>query len=96
MYVPYFNRRHGRTGTLWEGRFRSCLTDSARYVLASYRYIELNPVRAGLTKERADYPWSSYRAHSGAGVDSLITVHPEFLALGNEEGSRRVAYRHLV
>ncbi len=95
-YVPYFNRRHGRTGTLWEGRFRSCLAESARYVLACYRYIELNPVRAGMAKEPADYPWSSYRANSGAAVDSLITVHPEFFALGSEEGSRRVAYRHLV
>jgi putative transposase len=94
-YVRYFNRRHGRTGTLWEGRFHACLTESARYVLACYRYIELNPVRAGLAREPADYRWSSYRANSGAAPDPFIKMHPEFLALGQDDVARRLAYRQL-
>lgn len=64
-YVQYFNRRHRRSGTLWEGRFRSCVAESARYVLACYRYIELNPVRAGLVSDPRAYPWSSFRANVG-------------------------------
>jgi putative transposase len=94
-YVPYFNRRHGRTGTLWEGRFRSCLAESARYVLACYRYIELNPVRAGMTADPATYLWSSHRANTGIVLDPFVKLHGEFLALGNEEHSRCAAYRRL-
>lgn len=94
-YVPYFNRRHGRTGTLWEGRFRSCLAESARYVLACYRYIELNPVRAGMTADPAAYLWSSHRANTGIVHDPFVQLHAEFLALGNEEHFRCVAYRRL-
>ena len=94
-YVPYFNRRYGRTGTLWEGRSRSCLTESAGYVLACYRYIELNPVRAGITEGPGQYAWSSHRANTGNAVDPFVTMHPEFVALGNENASRRLAYRHL-
>src|SRR6188508_17354 len=79
-YVPYFNRRHERTGTLWEGRFRSCIVDSARYVLACYRYIELNPVRAGLVDRPESYAWSSYRANADGHDDRLTTPHPELSA----------------
>ncbi len=83
-YVRQFNRRYARSGTLWEGRFRSCLTDSAHYVLACYRYIELNPVRAGLATHPEAFEWSSYSVNAGKRQDPLITPHVEFLALGHD------------
>ena len=93
-YVPYFNWRHERTGTLWEGRFRSCLVESAHYVLACYRYIELNPVRAGLVSHPAGYLWSSYAFNSGTRSDPFLSPHPEFIALGNDH-HRHASYRAL-
>jgi putative transposase len=81
-YVQYFNRTHQRTGTLWEGRYRACVADSARYVLACYRYIELNPVRAGIVDHPRKYLWSSCEANAVGQVDRLVSPHPEFLALG--------------
>ena len=92
-YVPYFNRRHMRTGTLWQGRFRSCLVDSREYVLSCYRYIELNPVRAGMVAAAADYRWSSYRTNIGQHDDAVVTAHPEYEALAADTASRRFAYR---
>jgi len=94
-YVPYFNSRHGRTGTLWEGRFRSCIAESARYVLACYRYIELNPVRAGMVNHPAGYLWSSYAANSGGRLDPFLSPHPEFVALAAHGEQRHRAYRAL-
>jgi putative transposase len=94
-YVPYFNRRYGRSGTLWEGRFRSCLAESARYVLACYRYIELNPVRAGMVNAAGTYQWSSHAGNSGARRDPLLKPHAEYLALGSGEMARGAAYRGL-
>jgi putative transposase len=94
-YVQYFNRRYARTGTLWEGRFRSCLTESPRYVLACYRYIEMNPVRAGMVRVAADYPWSSYAGNSGLREDELLTPHAEYVALATDRGLRLEAYRAL-
>ena len=94
-YVPYFNRRHERTGTLWEGRFRSCLVESARYVLACYRYIELNPVRAGMVGNPASYLWSSYAVNSAARSDPFLSPHPEFIALAADGNKRHAAYRAL-
>jgi putative transposase len=94
-YVQYFNRRYGRTGTLWEGRFRSCIAESARYVLACYRYIELNPVRAGMVQQPSQYAWSSYAANSGLRTDSLIKPHAEYLALGAEASTTHAAYQDL-
>jgi putative transposase len=94
-YVPYFNRRHDRTGTLWEGRFRACLVESPRYVLACHRYIELNPVRAGMVDHPAGYRWSSHAGNSGARVDVLLSPHGDFLGLGDDEADRRAAYRAL-
>ncbi len=91
-YVQYFNRHHRRTGTLWEGRFRSCLAESARYVLACYRYIELNPVRAGMVDHPGNYVWSSYTANAGRRSDSLLSPHPEYLALGADSPSRHATY----
>ena len=77
-YVPYFNRRHGRTGSLWEGRFRSCLVESASYVLACYRYIEMNPVRAGMVSIPGAYAWSSHAVNTGARADPLVRPHCEY------------------
>lgn len=81
-YASYFNRKYSRTGTLWEGRFKSCIVDSPRYVLACYRYIEMNPVRAGMVAHAREYPWSSFNGNSGAQTDPLLTPHPEYIALG--------------
>jgi putative transposase len=94
-YVQYFNRTYGRTGTLWEGRYRSCIAESARYVLACYRYLELNPVRAGIADDPGRYPWSSYRSNAEGSEDRLVTSHPEYLALGHDRDSRRHAYHGL-
>lgn len=95
-YAHYFNRKYNRTGTLWEGRFRSCLVESARYVLACYRYIELNPVRAGLVAYAALYPWSSHAANAGVRDDALITAHGEFSSLGSEAKAQHSVYRSFV
>ena len=81
-YVQYINRCYRRSGTLWEGRFRSCLTQSEDYVLACYRYIELNPVRANMVQCPGDYPWSSYRANGDGRANPLLTPHAEYLRLG--------------
>jgi len=94
-YVQYVNRTYGRSGTLWEGRYRSCLAESARYVLACYRYIELNPVRAALTDSPGKYRWSSFRGNSGGGNDPLLTAHPEYLALGQGPATQQQAYLDL-
>ena len=94
-YVQYFNRRYQRTGTLWEGRPRSCLVDSAPYVIACHRYIELNPVRAGMTPSPSAYPWSSHSGNAGYALNKLLSPHPEYLALGVDEASRVSAYRTL-
>lgn len=91
-YVPYYNRRHGRTGTLWEGRFRSCLVESREYVLACYRYIERNPVRAGMVRVASAHPWSSHSGNTGRRDDPLINPHVEYLALATDAVSRRAAY----
>ncbi len=94
-YVQYVNRTYRRTGTLWEGRFRSCLMQEDIYVLACYRYIELNPVRAGIVPHPADYRWSSYRANAQDEIDPMLTPHAIYLAQGADEPTRRVAYRNL-
>jgi putative transposase len=80
-YTRHFNRKYQRTGALWEGRFKSCVVQSGSYVLACYRYIEMNPVRAGMVSRPEHYPWSSYVANLG-GADDLIEAHPEHSAIG--------------
>lgn len=95
-YVGWFNRKHGRSGTLWEGRFRSSLVETDRYLLACMRYIELNPVRAGLCGEAAAFPWSSARHHLGQGNDPLVTDHALYWSLGNTPFEREAAYRALL
>ena len=94
-YVQYVNHTYRRSGTLWEGRFRSCLTQSKNYVLACYRYIEMNPVRAAMVVKPTDYRWSSYRANGLGKVDALITPHIEYRRLGANDVERRQAYRAL-
>ena len=94
-YVPYFNRRHHRTGSLWEGRFRSCLVESPVYVLACYRYIELNPVRADMVASPAEYLWSSFSANHTGAPDGLLTPHVEYLALANDASRRCENYAGL-
>jgi len=91
-YVAKFNRRHRRTGTLWEGRFRSCLVDSESYVLALYRYIDLNPVRAAMVEAPEQYVWSSARANLGLAFEPWLTPHAVYLALGDTR-ARIEAYR---
>ncbi len=94
-FVHYMNTRYRRTGTLWEGRFRSSLVDSEQYMFACSRYIELNPVRARMTGDPSSYPWSSYR-HNALGLDDrLITRHALYDALGVGPGDRQAAYRGL-
>lgn len=95
-YVGYVNHVYQRTGTLWEGRYKSSLIDSERYLLACYRYIEHNPVRAGMVKQAEDYRWSSCLTHiQGLPSDSIID-HPVFMALGRDEKERAEAYRGLL
>ena len=94
-YVQYVNRVYRRSGTLWEGRFRSCLTQSEDYVLACYRYIELNPVRAGMVRHPRDYRWSSFHANGDGKQDALITPHAQYLGLARTGESCRENYRAL-
>jgi len=96
LYARYFNDTYRRTGTLWEGRYRSCVAESARYVLACYRYIDLNPVRAGMTDSASGYIWSSCAANCGIREDSLLTAHAEYLALGADLPSRGASYAQLL
>lgn len=92
-YVRYVNDRHRRTGTLWQGRFKACVVDSDRYLLACQRYIELNPVRAAMVVDPGDYPWSSYRHHAIGVHDALLRPHAIYEALGSGPAARREAYR---
>ncbi|WP_229217669.1 transposase [Massilia forsythiae] len=94
-YVQYFNRRYQRTGTLWEGRFRSSLVDHERYLLVCQRYIELNPVRARMVSEPGQYRWSSFRANALGEDDPLITPHIVYEGLGRHDAERRCTYRCL-
>lgn len=91
-YVRILNTVHGRTGTLWEGRFKSSLVDSENYLLTCHRYIELNPVRAGIVGRPAEYPWSSHAHYALGHSNALITEHPAYLALGSGSGERRSAF----
>ena len=94
-YVQYINRKYKRSGTLWEGRFRSCLTQSEEYVLACYRYIELNPVRAGMVQRPGEYRWSSYGANALGKPDDLVTPHQQYLQIAGSDEARREGYRTL-
>ncbi|MBE1159827.1 transposase [Dyella acidiphila] len=94
-YVSYVNVTYRRSGTLWEGRYKSCLVDAEDYLLRCYRYIELNPVRVGLVGEPSAYAWSSYGANALGDRDPLIVPHSRYLALGSEPAACQRAYRQL-
>ena len=94
-YVRYINSAYRRSGTLWEGRFKSSLVDSNKYCLICYRYIELNPVRAAMVDKPDHYRWSSHRCTALGLDDELITPHEEWMALGVDHRSRCAAYRAL-
>ena len=94
-YVQYINRSYKRTGSLWEGRYKSSMIQAETYLLTCMRYIELNPVRAGMVKDPGQYRWSCYR-HNGLGqADSRITPHPLYLAIDRNDADRHAAYRAL-
>lgn len=94
-YVQYINRTYRRSGTLWEGRFRSCLTQEEAYVLGCYRYIEMNPVRARMVDHPGEYPWSSYRANTQGEANTFIKPHLAYQRLGSDQAGRTTAYRAL-
>ena len=94
-YVRYFNDTYGRTGTLWEGRFKSSLVDTERYCLACYRYIELNPVAASMVPVPERYPWSSYHTNALGETSKLLTPHSTWLSLGSTDDARQRIYREL-
>lgn len=95
-YVRYINTTYSRTGTLWEGRYKSSVVDSENYLLSLYQYIELNPVRAKMVAHPRDYPWSSYHMNGGNRQIGLISQHPLYLALGDSVESRRHSYNGLL
>ena len=95
-YVKFVNRAHDRTGGLWEGRYRASLVESEDYMLACYRYIELNPVRAMMVTHPGDYLWSSYHANARGETSSLISPHEEYLRLGTSREQRITAYSQLI
>ena len=94
-YVYYVNKAYRRTGTLWEGRYKSSLVDSDHYLLTCMRYIELNPVRASMVEHPGEYKWSSYAANAHNGFDKVIVRHPTYLELGSVDEDRQASYREL-
>ena len=94
-YVQKLNRRYNRTGTLWQGRYKASLVQDDRYLLTCYRYMELNPVRAGMVRHPADYPYSSCRHNATGQADALLTTHPVYRSLGATPEQRQAAYRAL-
>ena len=94
-YVQYFNHTYKRTGTLWEGRYKATVIDSEQYLLTCMRYIELNPVRAGMVGKPSEYPWSSYAANAEGKYNKLIISHEVYRQMGINEAERQSAYRHL-
>src|SRR3972149_824050 len=94
-YVQYVNRSYRRSGTLWEGRFRSSIVQERGYFLRCHCYIELNPVRANMVSHPGDYRWSSFPANAGLASSRLLTPHGEYLALGRNDHERGAAYREL-
>ena len=96
LYVPWFNNKYGRSGTLFQGRFRTSVIDASAYFLACVRYIELNPQRNQLAFDPLAYPWSSYAHHAGVRPDPLITDHAKYWELGNTPFQREAAYIELA
>lgn len=94
-YVQYINKTYRRTGTLWDSRYKSSLIDADHYLLTCQRYIELNPVRAGIVTDPADYRWSSYRSNALGQSNPLLTPHPVHQSLDSLDSQRQSAYRAL-
>ncbi len=94
-YVRYVNMTHRRTGTLWEGRYKSSLVDSDRYLLTCYRYIELNPVRAAMVLAPGDYRWSSFAQNAHGQKNDVISPHRSYQVLGTSNADRCTAYQRL-
>ncbi len=95
VYVQRFNTRHGRTGTLWEGRYKAAVVEDERYLITCMRYIELNPVRAGIVPAPGAYRWSSFRANALGESSDIVVPHDVFRALGDSPASRGAVYREL-
>jgi len=95
-YVRHFNASQGRTGTLWEGRYRSTLIEAEPYLLPCLVYLDLNPVRHQLVNAPADYPWSSHAHYAGLRPDRLVAPPPQYWSLGNTPFSREAAYVEMV
>jgi putative transposase len=95
-YVSAYNRRHGRTGTLWNGRFRSCVLQASAWLLPATVVLESLPVRAGLAAQAADWPWSSARHHVGRERSALVTEHPAYWQIGNTPFERELAHANLL
>jgi putative transposase len=95
-YVQYVNWKYKRTGTLWEGRFKSSIISNDEYLIACGLYIELNPVRAKITKKAGDYPWSSYLAKAEGAEDPLIETDPIYMDLGKTDEERRSKYKGMI
>ena len=95
MYVMFFNKSYKRSGTLWEGRYRSCLVQNEEYLLVLYRYIELNSVRAGMVQDPSEYSWSSYQCNALGKQSDLLTAHPIYLSINEDAKLRQAAYRAL-
>ena len=95
-YVRYFNQRHGRSGTLWEGRYRNAVLQAERHLLPCLVYLDLNPVRAGIFADPADFRWSSHAHYIGLRSDRLISPHPLYWGLGNTPFAREAEYARLL
>ena len=95
-YVRYFNDLHSRSGSLWEGRYRSTLIEADQYLLLCMAYLDLNPVRAGKVAQAQDYAWSSYGHYAGLHSDKLVTPHSLIWTLGNTPFAREAAYAERV
>ena len=94
-YVYYINKKYHRSGTLWEGRYKASSVEAESYLLACYRYIELNPVRANMVSHPIDYPWSSYAVNCGFRPRKSLVMHEVYQRLGKTEDVRFFAYREL-
>ena len=94
-YVPYINYTYGTSGSLWEGRYKASLVSDEQYLLTCMRYIELNPIRAGMVKSPAHYRWSSYRYNAQGKADPVLTEHALYTSLGRTKASRCEAYKVL-
>jgi len=96
QYVRYFNDSHRRTGTLWDGRYRSTVIEAEQFLLSDMVYVDQIPIREGLVAQAGEYPWSSFGHFAGQRVDKLLTVHPLVWGLGNTPFAREAAYTEMV